>query len=378
LEFSVEDLFSRSDPLAEINDKYAAARLFTEADLASDWLEPAALRIVVGEPHVTWITSPGVVAAVVRGLANNRNVATRTLTQPRAVEYLLRRSALVEEAVADEIGELLVIAATASDDSRPAAQVAAAVIAAIGSGAVRPHEEVLPYVAIIGGFYLDELAYSLVDSVPDPTSSPRFVVSRATARVFFREAMRSKDAHANLLAATQAWVQGIVAPVNVTTFDEYAIWVQNKTDDVGRLLGAIISADEVIAVEKADELARRRAMLLDVVKALAQIGAKFTGPVSLALHPPIESLRNRADELLGVDYVRDAHYNNQLYQEALLDELDEALYTAIRKLGLTDASRELDPGEIELREGAVRSLLRSLIAAELLAYSYGDIRLSPD
>ena len=134
----------------------------------------------------------------------------------------------------------------------------------------------------------------------------------------------------------------------------------------------------LIALEEAEERTRREAMLLDIVKALGQIGAEFTGPASLALHLPIESLRNRADELLGIDYVHDARYDNQLLQEAILDELDKALYEVIRNMNLTDASRELDPDEIELEEGAVRSLLRSLIAAELLAYSIGDIRPNPD
>lgn len=374
MQFTVEEFFTRDDPLAEINDKYAAALLMTEPGIAAEWLEPAAQRIIIGEPYVSWITSPGAVAAVIRGLANNPDIAARILTQPRAVDYLMRRSSLVEGQIATQIGAMLVIAATAPNDTGAATQVAAATIAAIGSGNVHPHDEVLPYAAVVGGTFIDELAYSLADSVADPTYSPRFEVSRATARVFIREVVRNTEGYASMLAATQVWVRRIIAPPAVTTFDDYTTRVQNKTDDIGRLLGTIISADEMIAVADAEERARRKAMLLDAAKTLGQLGAEFTGPASMVLQPSVEFLRNRADDLLKNVYVRDAYYDNQRFQEAILDELDEALYEVIRNLGLTDAGGELDRDEIELREGAVRSLLRSLIAAELLAYSSGDIR----
>ena len=375
MDFTVEELFTRDDPLAEITDKYAAALLFTEAGIAPAWLEPATQLVVVGEPYILWITAPHVVAALMRGLANNPDIAAGQLRQPQAVDYLLRRSSLAGEEMAAEIGELLIAAATQGTPT--AAEVAGATIAAIGSDDVHPHDAVLPYAAIVGGIYIDELAYSLADSVADPTYSPRFDVPRTSARIFIREVMRNAEGSANLLAATELWVRSIIAPAGVATFDDYTSWVQNKTDDIGRLLGTIVSADRAISVEKAEERARRRAMLLDVVKALGQVGARFTGPAGVALQPSVEMLRDRAEELLGSNHVGAAYHANQLLHEEILDQLDEALHQVINAMDLTSANGKLDPGETELEEGAVRNLLRGLIAAELLAYSAIDLRPGP-
>ncbi len=374
LEFGIDELFAREDPLAELGSKYAAAMLFTEPGIAADWLESAADRIVLGESYLPWIISPDAVAAVIGGFAANPAVAARALARPRAAERLLRRSLMTRDTTAADIGELLVLAATTSLDSRAAAQVAAAMIGAIGSGDVQPHEEVLPHAATVGGAYIAELAYSLADSAADPTYSPRFKVSRATARVFFRNVMRSPAGYATLLAATQAWVLSTIAPAHVTTLGDYTTWVQNKADDIGRLLGTLVSADIVTAVEQAEDRAKRQQMLLDVVKALGQVGAEFTGPASMGLQPLVDFLRSRSDELLGGRYVEDAYYDNQMLQESLLDELDRALHEVMGNINLTGDNGDLEPGELEYHAGAIRNLLRSLITAELLAFSLTDIR----
>jgi hypothetical protein len=378
LEFTVDELFTRDDPLAEINDKYAAARLFTERGIDAEWLEPAARRIAIGQSHIWWVTSPQVVASVIQGLTRNPDIAARLMGESQAIDRILRRSSLVGPDFATQIGELLVAAATQAADTRAAARLAAEMIEAIGSGDIHPHHEILPYAAIVGGINIDELAYSLAHGVADPTYSPRFQVSRATVRIFIQEVIRSTNGYATLLAATETWIRGIIRPPDVTTLDEYTTWVQNKTDDIGRLLGTIVSADRVVSVDEAAERAGRRAMMLDAMKALSRVGAGFTGPAQVALQATIELVRGRADELLGNDYLRDAHYDNQLLQEAILDELDEALYEVIGGLDLTETSGEPDPGELELEQGAARSLLRGLIAAELLAYSVEEMRPDPD
>ena len=374
LEFTVDELFTRDDPLAELNDKYAAALLFTQPGIAADWLLPAAARVAVGQPYIPWITSPEVVVAVLTGLVNNPDVAANALAEPDAVEYLLRRSTFLDDAGGHLIGDVLVVAATEADDAVAAAQTAGAMVAALGGGDVHPRDEILPYVALVTGSCMDELAWSLSDPVDDPTYTPRFEVSRATARVLVGEVVRNTEAYAILLAATEIWIRDIVVPANATTFEQYTAWMQNKTDDVGRLLGALVSADQIIALGDAEERARRQAMLLDSVKALAQVGAEFAGPAKVVMGPSVDFVRNRAEELLGNDYLRDAYYENQQFQEEVLDELDRVLFEVIQELDLVSEVGELSPERLALEEGAVRSLIRTLIAAELLAYSVGDFR----
>jgi hypothetical protein len=311
---------------------------------------------------------------VIRGLANNPDVAAQVLAETQAVDYLLRRSPLLDSTGGHLIGELVLAASTQTDDAFAAAQTVAATIAALGSGEVHPRDEVLPYVALSTGSYMDELAWSLSDSFDDPTHSPRFEVSRATARVFVGEVVRNTEAYAVLLAASEIWIRDVIAPPDATTLEEYTTWMQNKIDDVGRLLATIISADEILAIDGAAERARRQAMLLDSIKALAQVGAEFTGPAKVALGASTEFLHNRADELLDNGYTRDAYYENQLFQEEVLDELDRVLYEVIDGLDLVSEAGNLSPEGLALEEGAVRGLIRALIASELLSYSIGDFR----
>jgi hypothetical protein len=367
LDFTINELFDRELPMDNINNQFDAALLFTEPGIDPAWLRDASRRIVTGESYVTWVAGPEVVSAVLTGLLNNPDVAADVLAEPEAARHVLARSTLGDQAPL--IGEVLLVAATGADDARAMAATAREIIAALGSGDVTPHEKVLPYVAMIGGSYVDELAWSLSGWDNDPTYEPRFTVDRGEARLYLLETMRSTEAYAVILAAAQAWTSSVVSVEHPTSFDAYTSQVSNRTDDIGMLLTTIIDADRIIAVGDAEERMRRDAMFIDAVKGIADVAATLTGPGEVILHPSIDFLRDRADDLLDLDHVDDAIADNEQFREHVQDELRRAIYNVIIDLDLIGPDGDLDPHSLEVEQGALLNTLLVQIYAVMGRYS---------
>ncbi len=221
LTFTPEELFVRQDPTAQMLNQFEAAHLLTEAGIARPWLVYAVDIILLGEAYIPWVASAQSVASVATGLANNPGIAGEVLAEPGAVEMLLRRSTLLDDDLASAVGDALVAAAVTASDRATAARVAAAMIEAIGGKGVRPSAGVLPGVALVGGTYLDEIAWSLVGWENDSSYRPRFEVERDAARRFLLETIRDTDAYATILAATGVWISRVTSAEEPATLDEY-------------------------------------------------------------------------------------------------------------------------------------------------------------
>ena len=352
LTFTADDLLGRIDSVL-LPDSFDAAHLLTEPGVAESWLQDATHRVALAESYVPWVTSPGAVVAVVTGLVNNPGVAAGILADPGAVETLLRRSNLLDKDAAPVVGDLLLAGVADESDGAAAARIVAGAITAVGAHDVHPHPEIMSSVAMVGGIYLDDIAWSLVAWDYDPSYRPRFEVDRPVARRFLLELVRDTEAYAVILAATQRWMASVTTAYGPTTFAEYTRTVSNRADDIGMLLATIIGADRISGIEDAGESARRRAMFLDAIRGIfgAVVGA--IGPGSAGVEVSIDFLEERAADLLDSDPVAAATAENDAFREEVLDDLRAALHEVISNLQLTGPESRMDPQTLAEEQGAV-------------------------
>jgi hypothetical protein len=365
LTFTAEDLLHEIDPTTLLHDRLDAAHLLTEPGIASPWLQYAARSILLAESYTPWVVSPDAVVAVARGLAGNPEITAGLFVDADAVETLLRRSTMLGRDEAPAIGDALVAVVMDASDRAAAARIAAETITAIGGKGARPHGAVMTGVAVIGGTYLDEIAWSLVAWEHDPTYRPRFEVERGTARRFLLETVRNAEAYAVILAATQAWIANVIAAEGPTTFADYTRRINNRADDIGMLLATIIGADRINGVEDAEEVAYRRAMLLDAIGGVVRMAANLAGPAAAVVQPAADLLEDRATDLLGADPFAEATAENDAFREIVLDRLRTALHEIIVDLELDGPEAELDPQILAEHQGAVLMQILATIYATM-------------